>query len=546
MAKFSLGADDPTKEDFSLRYAPAWFRSWNPSKVALTALGALSAMALWSESGSFALSSGFGNASLGFVLSCLICGLVAIPIGYYIARYNLDIDLLTRGAGFGYLGSTVTSLVYATFTIIYLAFEGAIMAQALTLLTHLDIHISYVVVSLAMIPLVVYGMKFSSKLQAWTSPVWAALTVAAIVAVLTTPHAISHMTSFGNAKAHASGVNGIAALTVLSVLSANLSLASQIGEQGDYLRFMPDLTRRNRRSWMAAMLFGGPGFVLIAMVAWFGGLLLSGYAAQSIGEDQANVPVQMFDQAFGRIFGHGTFTLVLAALFVILSQVKINVMNAYSGSLSWSNFFSRILHRHPGRVVWLLLQIGIGLVVMELGVFDAITVVLGIYSNVAIAWIGCLTSDLIINKKLLKLSPPVIEFRRAYLYNINPVGFGSMLIAAAVAMIAHFGVFGRVLAESSALVSLVLALVLPPVIAALTKGRYYLARRPELPEDAHEQPCVRCGQSFDAIDLADCPFMRGVICSLCCSTHGSCHDACKKSSADLGIPSVPVAAHRES
>jgi len=197
MAKLSLGADDPAKEDFSLRYAPAWFRAWNPSKVALTALGALSAMALWSESGSFALGSGFGNASLGFVLACLICALVGLPIGYYIARYNLDIDLLTRGAGFGYLGSTVTSLVYATFTIIYLAFEGAIMAQAVTLLTHINIHISYVIVSVAMIPLVVYGMKFSSKLQAWTSPVWAVLTVAAIVAVLTSPHAIDHMTSFG-------------------------------------------------------------------------------------------------------------------------------------------------------------------------------------------------------------------------------------------------------------------------------------------------------------------------------------------------------------
>jgi purine-cytosine permease-like protein len=541
MATFSLGADDPTKEDFSLRYAPAWFRAWKPSKVALTALGALSAMALWSESGSFALGSGFANASLGFLLSSLICALVAIPIGYYIARYNLDIDLLTRGAGFGYLGSTVTSLVYATFTIIYLAFEGAIMAQAVTLLTHLDIHISYVIVSVAMIPLVVYGMKFSSKLQAWTSPIWAGLTVAAIVAVLTSPHAIAHMTSFGNDKASAAGINGLASLTVLSVLCANLSLASQIGEQGDYLRFMPDRTEQNRKSWWAAMLFGGPGFVLVTLIAWFGGLLISGYAAQSIGEDAAHVPVQMFDQAFGRIFGHGEFTLVLAALFVILSQVKINVMNAYSGSLSWSNFFSRLLHRHPGRVVWVILQIGIGLVVMELGVFDAITVVLGIYSNVAIAWIGCITSDLVINKKLLKLSPPVIEFRRAYLHNFNPVGFVSMIIAAALAMLAHFGVFGVALAQASALVALVLALVLPPVVAALTKGRYYLARQPDLPQDAESRPCARCATRFDAVDLADCPFVAGVICSLCCSTHGECHDMCKKAVVELGIPVVSAA-----
>jgi hypothetical protein len=38
----------------------------------------------------------------------------------------------------------VTSLVYATYTLIFLAYEGAIMAQALTALTHLDIHVSRV------------------------------------------------------------------------------------------------------------------------------------------------------------------------------------------------------------------------------------------------------------------------------------------------------------------------------------------------------------------------------------------------------------------
>lgn len=539
MAKLSLGTDDPAKEDFSLRYAPGWFRSWRPSRVAVTALGALSAMALWSESGSFALDSGFDNASVGFVLSCLISALVAIPIGYRIAKDNLDIDLLTRGAGFGYLGSTLTSLVYATFTIIYLAFEGAIMAQALTLLTHIDVHISYVIVSLGMIPLVVYGMKFSSKLQAWTSPIWVALTIGAIIAVLTSPHAVPHMTSFGNDKAGAAGL-GLLPLMVISVLSANLSLASQIGEQGDYLRFMPEKTDQNKKSWWAALLLGGPGFTLIALFAWFGGLLISGYAAQSIGEQNAIVPVQMFNEAFARMFGHNEFTLVLAVLFVILSQVKINVMNAYSGSLSWSNFFSRILHRHPGRVVWLLLQIGIGLVVMEAGVFNAITTVLGVYSNVAIAWIGCLASDLVINKMLLKISPPIIEFRRAHLYNFNPVGFVSMIISAAVAIVAHFGVFGEVLKEGSALVALVLAIVLCPIIAVLTKGKYYIARQSELPTDVARVECVRCAEEFELVDMASCPFMDGFICSLCCSTHGECHDMCKKDVVNLGMPPVPA------
>jgi len=42
-------------------------------------------------------------------------------------------DLLTRGAGFGYLGSTLTSPIYASFTFIFFALEAAIMAYALEL-----------------------------------------------------------------------------------------------------------------------------------------------------------------------------------------------------------------------------------------------------------------------------------------------------------------------------------------------------------------------------------------------------------------------------
>jgi hypothetical protein len=47
---------------------------------------------------------------------------------------------------------------------------------------------------------------------------------------------------------------------------------------------------------------------------------------------------------------------------------------------------------------------------------------------VAIAWIGAIVADLVINKPL-GISPSYIEFKRAYLYNFNPVGFGSMAIA---------------------------------------------------------------------------------------------------------------------
>ena len=104
----------------------------------------------------------------------------------------------------------------------------------------------------------------------------------------------------------------------------------------------------------------------------------------------------------------------------------------------WSNFFSRLTHSHPGRVVWLVFNIAIALLLMELGIYQAIEHTLVLYSTVAAAWVGALVADLVINKPL-GLSPAHIEFKRAHLYDINPVGVGAMLLAVALALLAYAG-----------------------------------------------------------------------------------------------------------
>ncbi|MFP3617396.1 hypothetical protein SB778_45945, partial [Paraburkholderia sp. SIMBA_050] len=76
------------------------------------------------------LSYGFTNAMWAIGMVSLVIFLTGLPISYYAARHGVDMDLLARGAGFGYLGSTITSLIYASFTFIFFALEAAIMAQA--------------------------------------------------------------------------------------------------------------------------------------------------------------------------------------------------------------------------------------------------------------------------------------------------------------------------------------------------------------------------------------------------------------------------------
>jgi purine-cytosine permease-like protein len=542
-------AKNDTLEDYSLRYAPKSFRRWSPLVVATTALGGIAYLADFAIGGSIAISYGFTSAAVAILIAAVIIFATGIPIAYYSAKYSVDMDLLTRGAGFGYLGSTLTSIIYASFTFIFFALEGSIMAQAFQFGLHIPLAVSYLIASLLVIPLVIYGMTALSKMQVWTQPIWLLLMVAPFVAIaIKDPGEFARFTHFaGNSPTGA----GFSFLSAGAGAGVALSLIAQIGEQVDYLRFMPDKTEANKRQWWASVLSAGPGWVVLGALKQLGGAFLAFYVTEKVGKSLADEPIQQY------LAGLKTFAapvaLGLATFFVVLSQIKINSTNAYSGSLSWSNFFSRVLHKHPGRVVWIFLNVGISLALMEAGVFGFLNSVLGFYSNVAIAWIGAVTADLVINKPL-KLSPSYIEFKRAHLYNFNPVGFGSMLIASAVSIIAYFNAFGAYAKAFSPLIALGIALVLSPIIAYATKGKYYIARVDELEEplvvdgqlSALELTCSVCSDSFERPDMASCPFHQGPICSLCCSLEAACHDACKHPGSDagpvdLGMPAAAAA-----
>ncbi|MES1163113.1 MAG: hybrid sensor histidine kinase/response regulator, partial [Rhizobacter sp.] len=220
------------------------------------------------------------------------------------------------------------------------------------------------------------------------------------------------------------------------------------------------------------------------------------------------------------------------AAFVFVSQLKINVTNAYAGSLAWSNFFSRLTHAHPGRVVWMVFNTGIALVLMEMNVFQALSHVLGLYANIAIAWMMAVVADLVVNKPM-GWSPKGIEFKRAHLYDINPVGVGAMGIASTLSVAAHLGVFGPLAQAFSALIALVTAFVAAPLIAWGTKGRYYIARRSIniVDEGAYRRlkagVCTVCGRDYESEDMAFCPAYQAPICSLCCTLDARCDDLCK-------------------
>ena len=516
-------------EDYALRYTPRGFRKWSEFRVANTAFGATSFLALEAIGGVMVLSYGFTNALWAILVVGLVTFLTGLPISYYAAKYGVDMDLLTRGAGFGYLGSTITSLVYASFTFIFFALEAAILALALQMFFGWPIGVCYLVASLAVIPLAMHGFTLIQKLQWWTQPIWIALFVLPFLAVLIRkPDAFADFTTLTGAVSHSSGFDAIMCGAAATVA---FSLVVQIGEQVDYLRFLPEKTPANAKRWWAAVVIAGPGWIVPGMIKMLGGAFLAFLALQQeITPARAAEPTQMYLAGFGVVFSSPAWILGATTLFVIVSQMKINLTNAYAGSLAWSNFFARLTHSHPGRVVWLVFNVLIAVLLMTLGVFEALEGVLGLYSNVAIAWVGALVADLVINKPM-GWSPKHIEFKRAYLYDINPVGLGAMLAAAALGMTAYSGAMGAMAQAFAPFVALSTAMVVSPLLAWWTKGRYYEARPNLSPWTPGQMvTCTVCENAFESEDMAQCPAYDAPICSLCCTLESRCHDRCKSES----------------
>ncbi|NCT96997.1 MAG: response regulator [Comamonadaceae bacterium] len=533
-----------TLEDYALRYTPQRFRKWSEWRVANTAFGVASFLVLEAVGATLLLSVGFTNAALAILATGLIIFLAGLPISVYAARHGVDMDLLTRGAGFGYIGSTITSLIYASFTFIFFALEAAVMAYALELALDIPPAWGYLICALVVIPLVTHGVSVISRFQMWTQPLWLVMMVVPFLAVAVhAPETFREVAHYAGASGTAMGFDWHlfgAALTV------GIALITQMGEQADYLRFMPARQPGRGLRWWAAVVAGGPGWVLIGVLKMLGGALLAYLAIRhSVPAERAVDPNQMYLAAYDFLLPHG-WAVAATALFVVVSQLKINVTNAYAGSLAWSNFFSRLTHSHPGRVVWVVFNTFIAFLLMEMNVFQALGQVLGVYANIAIAWIMAVVADLIVNKPL-GLSPPGIEFKRAHLYDINPVGVGAMALASVVSITAHLGVMGPTAEAFSAVIAMVTAFLAAPAIAWLTRGRFYLARPsdPDTPRSRRRQAagapamaggraggaaggvCVICEQVYEGPDMAHCPAYQGPICSLCCTLDARCGDLCK-------------------
>ena len=313
----------------------------------------------------------------------------------------------------------VTNVIFATFTFIFFALEGSIMAQGLQLGLGIPVWIGYATSTIVIFPLVIYGMKVLSTLQVWTTPLWLVLMVAPFVyLVISHPESVNSFFAYQGEK----GVHGFDIGSTLLAAGVCLSLIAQIAEQNDYLRFMPPRTPENSRSWWTWLFLAGPGWVIFGAIKQVVGLFLAVYLIANVadGAGIANQPVHQFLEIYKNFLPNW-----LALTLAVLPGGHQSDQDQRDQRVLRLAGVDQLLHpRHqdlprPGWCSWPF-NLLIALVLMEANMFSFLNTILGFYANCGMAWVVVVASDIVFNKHLLKLSPMKPEFRRGHAVRLQP------------------------------------------------------------------------------------------------------------------------------
>jgi len=173
----------------------------------------------------------------------------------------------------------------------------------------------------------------------------------------------------------------------------------------------------------------------------------------------------------------GAHFIVLAGtvgfLLMYVAQAKAQVLNTYSGSLSLSNLFDRLLGRNVGRLAMVVLANVLGLLMVAGDILGLVNRYLGVLGVTTTALAGVIVADFYIVRRRRAADPERVE-------SVNWAGVVSVVVSSAT---------GGILAETGVtplgfLVTLVLVLVLYPVL------RRYVFTAQDLPADAgqHQPP----------------------------------------------------------
>ena len=187
-----------------------------------------------------------------------------------------------------------------------------ILASALDLCFGIPRPIGYLISAVAIIPLVTYGITLISRFQLWTQPIWIVLNLAPVRRDRLWPARIRFRNG-AELRGEHGNVDGHLDLVLFgTAASVVFSLVAQIGEQVDFLRFLPRDRRTSNASWWFALLAAGPGWIVPGALKLLAGSFLAYFAlSHGLSSEQAAEPAHMYLEAFRYVLSQPDLALAL-------------------------------------------------------------------------------------------------------------------------------------------------------------------------------------------------------------------------------------------
>ncbi|WP_139070105.1 purine-cytosine permease family protein [Bacillus sp. FJAT-27225] len=440
-----------TGDDYSLGSVPRSKRKMGWLSITNITFGIATAIFYIQMGSVMALRFGAMNAIISAAYAIVVAGILGTIIAYLSAKSGMNVNLMSRGGGFGYIGASLTSLIYATNFIMYCALEGMILVAAVhAFLPAIPEWIWILIFGTLVIPLNWFGIKQLDKLQKWSLPLFFIFLIAAITMAFLTPSVYGG--TFWTYMPDGLQVGGTALLSCIGMQHGIMGLTPLLAS--DYARF---LKPKDTKLGMFAIGFVPQIFcfgVMGGLGIWFG---------VRLGEANPGVYIVLLLGVWG-------------ALFTMLTQIRINVTNIYSGSLSLSTFFENVVKYTPGRHFWVVVT-GVSAIALMLGrITDHLELLLTFQGVFLMTWATILVVDAIVIKKIMKIGPGYYEYRQENLYKWNPVGVAALIIASGLGTIAAIGFMGGFLKSTAAFFASILAAILSVFLAKYTNGKYYVKK----------------------------------------------------------------------
>ncbi|MFM2478656.1 purine-cytosine permease family protein [Celerinatantimonas sp. MCCC 1A17872] len=438
--------EDDRADEYANSPVPESDKSVSALSIFNVMLGVSTALIWFSLGAQLVHSFGTINFLIGATVTAAIVGLISFIWVNFASKSGFNSDLITRASGFGYLGSTVTALIFALNNLLYFGMEGGIMINAVhTYFPAIPILLLQIICGLLFIPLTCFGVKLVSRIM------WLSLPVLFLFFILIAHQAASidtnlHFWSIGVS----SQANLLAGSPILQVMVAMFGISGIGATASDFGRFIP-----SRHAKIGGVMLG-PVFTLFTFLV---PLLFGAWLGASFKESD---PAVYFTQSFG----------ALGVLVVVLTQARINTNNVYSAAVSLATVANRLLHLKLARLWWVVISCILCVLILTADLYSKATVVLGIWGIVLIAWVGTVFADILINRYLLKLSSEHYYYDQHQLCSVNPVGFTALIIALVSALPLSFGIAGPFGTTIAPFVAFAATVVVTPLMAIVTKGRF--------------------------------------------------------------------------